>query len=78
LYYIFINFINKYLGIDDYKELPVVLEKMEEQITSIEMFISKLTNELDILEEKKRLLDERILKLTVKKIKLITYLIKIY
>ncbi len=78
MYYIFINFINKYLGIDDYKELPVVLEKMEEQITSIEMFISKLTNELDILEEKKRLLDERILKLTVKKIKLITYLIKIY
>jgi hypothetical protein len=53
------------LGIDHYKELPVVLEKMEEQITSIEMFISKLTNDLDILEEKKRLLDERILKLTV-------------
>ena len=78
MYYIFINFINKYFGIDDYKELPVLLEKMEEQITSIEMFISKLTNELDILEEKKRLLDERILKLTVKKIKLITYLIKIY
>jgi len=54
------------LGIDEYKELPVVLEKMEEQITSIEMFISKLTNELDILEEKKRNLDQRILKLTVR------------
>ena len=54
------------MGIDEYKELPVVLEKMEEQITSIEMFISKLTNELDILEEKKRNLDQRILKLTVR------------
>lgn len=53
------------MGIDDYKELPVVLEKMEEQITSIEMFISKLTNELDILEEKKRTLDQKILNLTV-------------
>lgn len=56
----------KYLGIDEYRELPVVLEKMEEQITSIEMFISKLTNDLDILEEKKRTLDEKILKLTVR------------
>ena len=54
------------MGIDEYKELPVVLEKMEEQITSIEMFISKLTDELDILEEKKRNLDQRILKLTVR------------
>ena len=53
------------MGIDEYKELPVVLEKMEEQITSIEMFISKLTNELDILEEKKRTLDQRIMSLTV-------------
>ena len=48
-------FIFQFLGIDDYKELPVVLEKMEEQITSIEMYISKLTNDLDILDEKKRI-----------------------
>ena len=54
------------MGIDDFKELPVVLEKMEEQITSIEMFISKLTNDLDILDEKKRILDQKISKLTVK------------
>jgi len=53
------------LGIDDYTELPVVLEKMEEQMSSIEMFISKLTNDLDLLEEKKRNLELKIQKLTV-------------
>ena len=65
------------MGIDEYKELPVILEKMEEQITSIEMFISKLTNDLDILEEKKRTLNQRIDRLTVIKYKKINKLIKI-
>lgn len=46
---------------------------MEEQITSIEMFISKLTNDLDILEEKKRNLDQKILKLTVSEFKFIYF-----
>ena len=53
------------MGIDQYRELPVVLEKMEEQMTSIEMFISKLTNELDILNEKKKILNDKIQELTV-------------
>lgn len=53
------------MGIDEYQELPVVLEKMEEQMSSIEMFISKLTNDLDLLEEKKRTLDFKIQALTV-------------
>jgi len=42
------------LGLDDFQELPVVLEKMEDQMSSIEMFISKLTNEVDDLENQKK------------------------
>lgn len=53
------------MGIDDYQELPVVLEKMEDQMSSIEMFLSKLTNELDLLEEKKRTIEYKIQSLTV-------------
>ena len=53
------------MGIDDYQELPIVLEKMEDQMSSIEMFLSKLTNELDLLEEKKRTIEYKIQSLTV-------------
>lgn len=42
------------MGLDDFQELPVVLEKMEDQMSSIEMFISKLTNEVDDLENQKK------------------------
>ena len=50
----------KYLGTDSYESLPFILEKMETQMSSIEMFISKLNNEQDILEEEKRGYEERI------------------
>jgi hypothetical protein len=56
----------KYLGIDNYEELPIVLEKMEEQMSSIEIFISKLTNEIDFLEEKKRLIEYKIQSLSLR------------
>ena len=44
----------KFLGTDNYESLPFILEKMELQMSSIEMFISRLTNEQDTLEEEKR------------------------
>jgi len=53
------------LGIDDFQELPVVLEKMEDQMSSIEMFISKLTNEVDALEDQKRINNSKIQALKV-------------
>ena len=53
------------MGIDDFQELPVVLDKMEEQMSSIDMFISKLTNEVDTLEEEKKIIDYKIQALTV-------------
>lgn len=65
------------MGIDEYRELPVVLEKMEEQMSSIEMFISKITNDLDLLEEKKRTIEFKIQALTVKFIEYTQYLHKI-
>jgi hypothetical protein len=43
----------EYLGIDSYSDLPIVLEKMQEQHSSIEMLDSKLTDEIDKLEKEK-------------------------
>ena len=39
----------QYLGTDSYESLPFILEKMEAQMSSIEMFISKLNNEQVVL-----------------------------
>jgi hypothetical protein len=52
--------IMRYLGLDEYDELPIVLEKMEEQMSSIQIYISELTNHIDQLEEKKRLIEHKI------------------
>jgi len=41
---------------------------MEDQMSSIEMFISKLTNEVDALEDQKRNINNKIQALKVKKI----------
>lgn len=38
---------------------------MEEQTSSIEMFLSRLTNDIDLLEDKKKLIEYRIQALTV-------------
>ncbi len=58
--------IMKFLGIDDYSDIPVVLEKMDDQERSIETLISNLTNDIDILNDKKRLLEYKIDQLNVK------------
>ena len=50
----------QYLGTDSYESLPFILEKMEAQMSSIEMFISKLNNEQDVLEDEKHLYEEKI------------------
>jgi hypothetical protein len=50
----------KYLGIDDFTELPIVLEKMEDQMSSIEIYISQLTNNIDLLADKKKMIEFRI------------------
>ena len=55
----------EYLGIDSYSELPLVLEKMEEQHGSIEMLDSKLTDEIDKLEKEKAEMENKIKNLKV-------------
>ena len=58
----------EYLGIDSYSELPIVLEKMQEQHSSIEMLDSKLTDEIDKLEKEKAEMENKIKSLKVNKI----------
>lgn len=55
----------EYLGIDSYSELPVVLEKMQDQHSSIEMLNSKLTDEIDKLEKEKADMESKIQNLKV-------------
>ncbi len=50
----------KFLGIDSFNELPTIYEKMEEQMSSIEIYLSKITNEVDSLKEKENLLNKQI------------------
>lgn len=55
----------EYLGIDSYSDLPIVLEKMQDQHSSIEMLDSKLTDEIDKLEKEKAEMEEKIINLKV-------------
>ena len=50
----------KFLGIDSFNELTTIYEKMEEQMSSIEIYLSKITNEVDSLKEKENLLNKQI------------------
>jgi hypothetical protein len=50
----------KFLDIDSFNELPTIYEKMEEQMSSIEIYLSKITNEVDSLKEKENLLNKQI------------------
>ena len=55
----------EYLGIDSYSDLPIVLEKMQDQHSSIEMLDSKLTDEIDKLEKEKADMENKIKNLKV-------------
>lgn len=49
-----------FLGVDEYEELPIIFQKIEEQMSSIEILISDLTNKANILEEEKKMLNDQI------------------
>jgi len=51
------------LCIDNYNELPIIYEKMAEQINSIDFYLSKLNDEYYKLENEKNILKEQINKL---------------
>lgn len=52
--------IMKFLGIEKYDNIPVILKKYEDQTSSIEMLLSKLSIELYSLEDKKRFINLKI------------------
>jgi len=54
------DIIMKFLGLYSYDELPIIFQKNEEQISSIEMYISELTNEKNSKEEHKNNLKKQI------------------
>lgn len=56
----------KYLSLDDYEELPIIYQKSEEQLASIEMYIAQLENKYNEKEERKKILQEQIEFLKVK------------
>ncbi len=53
------------LGLNEISEIPIVLEKMESQHSEIEMYCSKLNDDLIKLEKEKEKLDGLILELKV-------------
>ena len=60
------DIIMKFLGLYNYDELPIIFQKNEEQISSIEMYISELTNEKNSKEEHKNNLKKQIKELEEK------------
>lgn len=52
--------IMKYLGVESYDDIPLLLEKFEEQMGNIEMFLSKLSIDQYALEEQKRFVEMKI------------------
>ena len=59
------------LGLNDYSEIPTVIDKMENQHAEIEMYCSKLWDDLINLEKQKEKLEKEISNLQVKLKKLI-------
>lgn len=53
------------LGLSDYSDIPIVLEKMESQHAEIEMYCSKLNDDIIRLEKDKEKLEEMISSLKV-------------
>jgi len=63
------------LGITDYRDIPFILEKIEDQTSSIKLLINKLFNEVLTLENEKKNTETEINNL---KVGLIVYLIYLY
>ena len=52
--------IKKFLGVEDYEELPIIYKKMQEQMESVRVYICELENEKHEKEEKKKMILEQI------------------
>ena len=52
--------ITTYLGVESFDDIPDLLERLEEQMSSIEMYISKLNNEIFYLQDRKSLVEHQI------------------
>ncbi len=50
------DIIMKFLGVEDYDELPIIYKKTEEQNASVQLYICELLNEKHSKEEKKEML----------------------
>lgn len=54
------DIIMKFLGVEDYDELPIIYKKTEEQMADVQMHICELQNEKHQKEERKKMLLEKI------------------
>ncbi len=61
------DIIMKFLGVNEYDELPIIFEKNEEQNSNIEMYITQLTDLNDEKEENKIILQEQIEELKLRR-----------
>ena len=55
-----LELIKKFLGVEDYSELPVIYKKTEEQFSSVQMYICNLLNTKHLKEEQKDMLIDQI------------------
>ena len=55
------------LGLNDFSEIPIVLQKLEDQHASIEIYTARLTDETQVLEKEQARIEEKIKSLKVKK-----------
>ena len=55
-----LELIKKFLGVEDYSELPVIYKKTEEQFSSVQMYICNLLNTKHLKEEQKDILIDQI------------------
>ena len=62
------DLIMKFLGVEDYDELPIIYKKTQEQEASVQVYITELLNERHQKEEKKKMLLDQIKILEKKKI----------
>ena len=55
-----LELIKKFLGVEDYSELPIIYKKTEEQFSSVQIYICNLLNTKHTKEEQKDILIEQI------------------